>query len=227
MLPQFYYIHRPNGSPEGLRFAGIDPTGPLPEIVDFPLLKQSEPERFEVVLFADPQPQSSVELDYVRDDVIAELIGTSARFGMTLGDIMFDDLSLFPRYISIVGQIGIPWYNVPGNHELNFEAEDDRHSLETFKRYFGPPYYSFEVGDAVFYVLDNIEYRGSGQSDPGDYRGNGGYEARIGRRQLRWLERDLAHVPQEKLIFLAMHAPLRTYLGDGRQGTTQDRRRAS
>ena len=27
MLPQFYYIHQPNGSPEGLRYQGIDPTG--------------------------------------------------------------------------------------------------------------------------------------------------------------------------------------------------------
>ena len=35
MLPRFYYIHKPQGSPE-LRYGGVDPTGPLPKSVDFP-----------------------------------------------------------------------------------------------------------------------------------------------------------------------------------------------
>ena len=35
-LPRFYYIHKPHGSPEGLKYAGVAPTGPLPESVDFP-----------------------------------------------------------------------------------------------------------------------------------------------------------------------------------------------
>ena len=31
MLPRFYYIHQPEGSPPGLRYPGIAPTGPLPD----------------------------------------------------------------------------------------------------------------------------------------------------------------------------------------------------
>ena len=57
---------------------------------------------------------------------MAELIGYPARFGMTLGDIMYDDMSLFPRLNAIIAQIGVPWYNVPGNHEINFEARSDQ-----------------------------------------------------------------------------------------------------
>ncbi|MDJ0865196.1 MAG: calcineurin-like phosphoesterase family protein [Myxococcota bacterium] len=223
-LPRFYYIHQPGGSPPGLRYAGIEPTGSLPDSIDFPLRRVDEPARFEAILFADTQPQTAVEVDMVRDDVVAGLVGTDARFGMTLGDILFDDLSLFPRFNRVIGQIGIPWYNVPGNHELNLLAADDRHSLETFKRTYGPPYYAFEVGDAVFFVLDNIEYQGNGTADPADVRGAGGYEARLGEQQLEWLERELAHVPAEKLVFLAMHAPLRTYLHDLPRANTQDRR---
>jgi hypothetical protein len=223
-LPRFYYIHQPNGSPPGMRYAGISPTGPLPEKIDFPLLAQQEPGRFEALLLADTQPRTEAEVDYVRDDVVAELIGTRARFGMTMGDIGFDDMSLLPRLNRIIGTIGIPWYNVPGNHELNFEAEDDRHSLETFKSLYGPPYYAFEYADALFVVLDNIEYQGNGQSDPGDVRGNGGYIANIGRRQLAWLEAELSHVPRDRLIFLAMHSPLETYVADAPGITTQDRR---
>ncbi len=223
-LPQFYYVHQPDGSPDHLRYPGVDPTGPLPERVDFPLRRQDEPARFQAILFADTQPQTEEELDFIRDDVIAELIGTGARFGMTMGDILFDELSLFPRYNALIGTLGIPWYNVPGNHEMNFLAADDRHALETFKRYFGPPYYAFEYADALFVVLDNIEYLGNGESDPADVRGTGGYVARIGRRQLDWLAAELRHVPVDKLVFLGMHAPLATYLDDSPRNNTADRR---
>lgn len=222
MLPQFYYIHQPAGSPDGMRYAGIAPTGPLPEQIDFPLIERKESQQFEAILFADPQPQSQRELDYIRDDVIAELIGTDAAFGMTMGDILYDDLSMFPRYNALVAQIGIPWYNVPGNHEINFEAKGDEYSLETFKKFFGPPYYAFEYADALFVVLDNIDYKGRGEADPGDVRGNGGYEARISKRQLRWLKKELESVDNDRLVFVATHAPLGSedgnYATDNREG---------
>lgn len=225
-LPRFFHVHQPDGSPEGLRYPGVKPTGPLPDPIDFPLTRRPEPSRFEAILFADTQPMTNAEIDYIRDEVVSELIGTDAAFGMTMGDILFDDLSHFPRFNAVVGQIGIPWYNVPGNHELNLDAEDDSGSLETFKRYYGPPYYAFEYGDAVFIVLDNIRYLGRGTADPADPRGTGGYEARISEDQLRWLEAELAHVPAEKLVFLAMHAPLRTHEGepDAPDTNTQNRR---
>ena len=208
MLPQFYYIHQPDGSPAGMRYAGIEPTGPLPEQINFPLVERPEEKKFEAILFADTQPQTSRELDYIRDDVVAELIGTDAVFGMTMGDIMFDDLSLFPRYNALISKIGIPWYNVPGNHEMNFDAASDRDSLETFKKFYGPGYFAFEYADALFVVLDNIDYQGSSEADPADVRDNGGYEARISRRQLQWLSEELKHVDQNRLVFIATHAPL-------------------
>jgi hypothetical protein len=223
-LPRFHHVHQPAGSPPGLRYPGVEPTGPLPASLDFPLRRSAEPDAFEALLLSDTQPQTEAELDYIRDDVVAELVGTTAAFGMTLGDILFDDLSMFPRYNALIGSIGIPWYNVPGNHELNFEAADDRHSLETFKRYFGPPYYAFEHGDVLFVVLDNIEYQGNGRSDPADVRGDGGYIANIGARQLAWLRNELAFVPPEKPVFVAMHAPLFTHVSESRGVNTQDRR---
>jgi hypothetical protein len=222
-LPQFYYIHQPEGSPP-MRYPGVAPTGPLPEAIDFPLYPQVEPSSFEALLLSDTQPMTDAELDYIRDDVLAELVTTEAKFGMTMGDVTYDDLSVIPRLNRLIAEVGIPWYNVPGNHELNFDAVDDRYSLETFKRYYGPPYYAFEYGQALFVVLDNIEYQGNGQSDPGDVRGNGGYIANFGKRQLNWLRRELAHVPEDKLIFLTMHSPLETYLSDGPGVTTKDRR---
>ena len=99
MLPRFYYIHQPAGSPQdlNLRYRGIDRTGQLPESVDFALTKIVEPQKFDVIVFADPQPESALEVDFIRDDVVNALIGSSAAFGVTIGDIMYDDLSLYPR----------------------------------------------------------------------------------------------------------------------------------
>ena len=56
MLPRFYYVHQPAGSPQSLklRYRGIDPTGPLPDSVDFALMKVDEPQKFDVLVFTDP-----------------------------------------------------------------------------------------------------------------------------------------------------------------------------
>ncbi|MBK1671527.1 hypothetical protein CKO28_26365 [Rhodovibrio sodomensis] len=224
-LPQFYYIHDPDGSPHDLRYPGVQPTGSLPDQINFPLHEAEKTESFEAILISDPQPQSGREIDYIRDDVVSELIGTDAKFGMTTGDIMFDDLSLLPRYNAVIGQIGVPWWNVPGNHEMNFQASGDKHATETFKRVYGPTYYSFEYGAAHFISLDNVDYQGKnvGREEP-RYRGGGVYEGRISNRQLEWLKNDLALVLKDELVFLAMHIPLKTYLGDGANVNTVNRR---
>ncbi len=225
MLPRFHYIHQRAGSRKRMRYRGIDPTGPLPERIDFPLVRvDEEPAVFDAILFADPQPQTEAELDYIRDGVIAELIGTDARFGMTMGDILFDDLAMFPRYNRLIARMGIPWYNVPGNHEMNLDADGDGDSLETFKRHFGPPYYSFEVGDAVFFVLDNIVYQGGGEVTADNLRGNGRYVAELSQDQLTWLGNELAHIPDDRLLFFAMHAPLEIAGTDAPGVTTSNRR---
>ena len=38
MVPRFYYLHKIEGSPP-LRLGGIEPTGPLPEAINFPLIE--------------------------------------------------------------------------------------------------------------------------------------------------------------------------------------------
>src|SRR5690606_11869380 len=79
MLPQFYYIHKPGGSPD-FDYPGVAPTGPLPESVDFPLYPQDEPETFKAIFFGDPQPRNQNEVEFIYHDVIEQLIGTDASF---------------------------------------------------------------------------------------------------------------------------------------------------
>ncbi len=161
-LPRFYRHHQPNGSPANLNltFEGLAPTGPLPESVDFALKSQDEAKTFDVVMLTDPQPETEAEVDYIREDLIQALAGVDAKFGLTAGDIMFDDLSLYPRSNAIIGTIGLPWWNIGGNHDLNFEAPDRTYSRETYKRFFGPNYYAFFYAQTLFLMLDDVDYLG-------------------------------------------------------------------
>ena len=200
-LPMFYYIHKPKGSPN-LKFEGVKPTGPLPSSVDFPLHRQQEPRKFQAVFFGDPQPRDQKELDYIARDVVEELVDTKAKFGVTLGDILFDDLSLFERNNAIISQIGIPWYNIIGNHDINFDGQDDRTSDETFHRHFGPNYFAYEYGPVVFIALDNVKWNGAKP------KGTGRYTSWLGKEQLGFLKGLLPRIPKEKLILLMMHIPI-------------------
>ncbi|MBE7199081.1 MAG: calcineurin-like phosphoesterase family protein [Parafilimonas terrae] len=220
-VPRHSYIHQPGGTPAelGLRYRGVAPTGPLPASIDFTLTRVDEPADFDVLLFTDPQPESRFELDHVRDTAVARAMAIPAAFGMTMGDVLFDDLSLYGRSNRILGRIGLPWYSLPGNHDLNMQAPDARYSRETWKRVFGSPTYAFRHGRAWFVMLDNVEWLG-----PPVPIGANTYRGRIGERALAFLRNLLAEIPRDDLIVLAMHIPLFTDTGpDDPRAITTDR----
>jgi C terminal of Calcineurin-like phosphoesterase/N terminal of Calcineurin-like phosphoesterase len=221
-LPRFYRHHYPKGSPAelNLTFEGLAPTAPLPASVDFGLRRQDEPDAFDVVMVSDPQPETGAEVDFIREDLIQALAGIDAKFGLTAGDIMFDDLSLYPRLNAIMGAIGLPWWNIGGNHDLNFEAPDRRYSRETFKRVFGPNYYAFFYAKTLFLMLDDVNYLGF---DPQKPAGGGKYEGRFDEGQLEFVRNVLAHTPDDMLIVLVMHIPIRTFLDDEAYQNLQSR----
>jgi hypothetical protein len=212
-LPRFYRHHQPMGSPASLNlaFEGIPPTGPMPAALDFALRRQDEPKAFDVVMVTDPQPETEAEVEFIREDLIEALAGVDARFGLTAGDIMFDDLSLYPRLNAIFGTIGLPWWTIGGNHDLNFEAPNRKYSRETYKRFFGPNYYAFFYGQTLFLMLDDVNYLGP---DPAKPRGAGGYEGRLDDTQLEFVRNVLKETPPETLVVVVLHIPLKTYLGD-------------
>ncbi|GIW72215.1 MAG: hypothetical protein KatS3mg102_1757 [Planctomycetota bacterium] len=198
-VPRFHYSHKPSGSPR-LRHAGVPPSGPLPPSIDFPLHPQHEPAELRLVLLGDPQPRDRRELGFLARDVVAELIGLPAAFGVALGDLTFDDLTLFEPLNEVLGQTGFPWFFVLGNHDLNQDAREDRWSDETFERVYGPSYYAFDWGPAHFVVLDDVVWtRGPAGA---------GYRGGLGQQQLEFLRHDLALVPRERPVVLFMHVPL-------------------
>lgn len=205
-VPRFYYIHKPAGSP-ALRYKGVAPTGALPASIDFPLHRQKEPDKFTALFFGDPQPRNVKEVDYLMRDIIEPLITPESKkhaFGVALGDIAFDNLETFQPLMKAIGLIGIPWYYVLGNHDINFDAAHDGHSDEHWELTFGPSYYSFQHGPTHFVNLDNVVWTGK-ENDP---EKKGFYRAGLGKTQLEWIRQDLKHVPKNQLIVFLMHIPM-------------------
>jgi len=204
-LPQIYYKHYPSGTPGAAKWkwSVINPTGPLPAAIDFPLLEGTSDAEFKAMGFADPQTATNEQLDMLRKDIIDELLGNPymAQLGLVAGDVVHDNLGLYERHNRLMSLIGIPMWNVPGNHDLNQESPNYKYATQTFKSVFGPDYYSFDYGQVHFLALNNVGFRGKGK----------GYEGRIDDKQMQWIENDLKDVPSDKLIMIITHIPLITY----------------
>ncbi|MEO1006960.1 MAG: calcineurin-like phosphoesterase family protein [Planctomycetota bacterium] len=235
-LPRGYYIHKPNGSPDdGFAFRGVEPTGPLPGTIAFPLVPVDEPTSFTAIVFGDPQPYSLEQVDFFRAEVIDPLVtaegnAAGAAFGISLGDLVGDRLDLYGPLNEAQAMLGVPWYNVYGNHDMNFmsghsgvtQADPDRYADETFERVYGPPNYAFQYGDVHFIVLDNVIWQGfdgyrdeavdqwpaERQPQTRNYRGG------LRDEQIRFIENYLAVVPKDDLVVLAFHIPLEMH-GEG------------
>ena len=165
--------------------------------INFPLTVQNEDKPFSAVFFADTQARGLKEVDYIFFDAVDELIGTEAVFGVSLGDIVADDPELMADISEGVAQIGIPWYNVFGNHDFDRGATSNNERDDTFERFFGPSIYAFEYGQVVFIALNNIFFNPDGK-----------YRPHFTDEQLAFVENYLKFVPGDKLVVLMMHAPI-------------------
>ncbi|MGQ0456690.1 MAG: calcineurin-like phosphoesterase C-terminal domain-containing protein [Hyphomicrobium sp.] len=195
-------------------------SAPPPSSIEFPLLRQREPSRFEALLFADTQAANPIELEYVRRDLMRCAHGSGAAFALHHGDAMGDDLSLLARYRRILEDTGLTWHHCPGNHDLDLDAADPAKGFETWTREIGPTHYAFEHGGALFFLLNNVDYLGRDAATPDGRR----YRGRIGARQLRFVDNVLRHTPEHRLVVVSMHIPLVSFdAPESRADTTADR----
>lgn len=45
-VPRFFSHHKPEGTPEPLRYGGQEPTGPLPQAINFPMIRTGRQDQF-------------------------------------------------------------------------------------------------------------------------------------------------------------------------------------
>ncbi len=201
-LPSGYRI--PTNPTGTARFYQPIQPGPRDEMqTEFSLERiEGGDEHHTMLLLADIQTETAAEMAQFHRETVPDLqatvrgLGEEQAFAMACGDILFDDLSLFPDYERAVRQVGIPAFQVVGNHDLDFDGATDESSTRTFRNHFGPAYYSFDRGHVHYVVLDDVFWHSSG------------YLGYLDSDQLTWLERDLSRVEAGRPVVISLHIPV-------------------
>lgn len=198
-------------------------------VIDFTLEKNTTPERFTIFIYGDPQPRpSSASLDKVaysslacctdmyRDmkEYAATLKGRKV-YGIGLGDIVHQALSLLTQYKKGMATTGITTYNVIGNHDQGHVLEQsDEDASKSFVSQMGPVNYSFNLGGMHFLMLDDMIALGPGSGKYSDECSTGLTDA-----IWQWVQNDMALVPFTTPIMVCAHSPMmRTESGSDRSG---------
>ena len=187
-------------------------------IVKFNLLKitDSDPNRYTMIIGADPQPRSSGatwdkiayhSLEICKDFYLdmrekASNITDRKVYGLMLGDIVHENMNLFQNYIDDgLKSLGFPMFNVLGNHDNDKSAANDVEGRRKFEEKFGPTYYSFNIGKQHYIVLDNLIMKKEGGYLTA-------YDQGLTDEIWQWLQNDLRYVDRETTLMVAAHSPM-------------------
>lgn len=203
-VPDFYYLHYPEGTQGDLKYKGVAPTGSPPDTVFFPLYAAENTDNISANIVGDPQIPRIKENTFFRQDVVPDMLDTKADFSLFLGDLADNNLDIFPHFEESVKPLDMPLYMVFGNHDTNYRSPDNSLRAETYRSHFGPDYYAFNYGKSHFIVLNNVDYNGW---NIGKNR-KGGYFGGIDQKQMKWFKQNLAQVDSDKHIYLISHIPI-------------------
>ena len=101
-------------------------------------------------------------------------------------------------------------WSIPGNHDNDsaVRTEDtDWDAGHLYRAVLGPEYYSVNIGNDHWVMMDNIIYENTdGKNLAVGAVGTLDYSVGFTDRQMEWLANDLAFVPSDKRIILCTHA---------------------
>jgi len=198
-------------------------------VIDFTLSRIPSPDRYSVLIFADPQPRKATagldkvayhSLDCCEDmyrdmkEYVASQGSGRAFYGIGLGDIVHQDLSLLPQYRNGMSTTGVSTYSVIGNHDHGHRFMEDAYASKDYEAIMGPANYSFNLGGMHYLVLDNMI---SGDPNAGKYSD----ECTTGLTDAiwEWVKADLALVPLTTPLMVCAHSPMmRLESGKDRSG---------
>lgn len=177
---------------------------------------KADPERFSMIIAGDPQPRAASatydnfayhSLDCCEDmwKDISEYTSTiSGRpiYGMMLGDIVHENMSLYANYCKSLAKLNFPFYSVIGNHDNDPTAANDDAGAAYFENNLGPRNYSFNVGKFHVVVLDNLIMRLNSSGQLKDY------DQGLTDDIWKWLQNDLSYVDYSTPLIVCAHSPM-------------------
>lgn len=183
------------------------------ERVDFNILKDEGQENHTMVILGDIQ-LAGINDDFAQfskfvTDLNDHMEADQSRkfYGLTVGDMSYDRYWLSKGvdlydYLSEIGRLNdIPVYNTIGNHDHEQMSIGDFYSAAIYKVVIGPTYYSFNIGEVHYIVLDNIECTNPGTGDIT-------YNEKLVQEQIQWLKKDLSYIPKQTPVVVALHSPV-------------------
>lgn len=159
------------------------------------------------VVWADTQMFSQKDVELLKAQSVPDLQQLVAAYpkqtlfhGIGCGDLIWDKFELFEGYKEAIAATGVTFFNVIGNHDMDLNARTDEFSSATFKKQFGPTYYSYNRGEIHYVTLDDVFFIGTAKK----------YIGYITENQLQWLEQDLALVKPGTTVVVSLHIPTNT-----------------
>lgn len=184
---------------------------------DFQLSRTSGDADYTIVAMADPQTLHMKHFSRFMKTGYPDLCATIGSYrnegtvaGITLGDICWDSMDMYPAYKEKMSATGIPFYPVIGNHDHQKDLQGDHNTSGAYRESFGPENYAFGIGGDYVIVLDAIEYDTQKQ-----------YSEKYSENVLSWVSGLLGYIPEDAHIFIAQHAPFiywergYSYIGNG------------
>ena len=147
------------------------------------------------------------------------------QYALTLGDMSWDlywyqnkyDLYSYSTTLNSKIKGGVQVFHTIGNHDHDMMEAGDYDTVNPFKAKVAPTYYSFNIGNVHYVVLDNILCTNTPATSEKDGSGRS-YKASLTQEQLSWLKKDLSYVDKSKVLVLTMHAQM--YNETGSQNIT-------
>ena len=131
-------------------------------------------------------------------------------YAIGLGDLAWDefwyknDYSL-KDYREDISDFDLTIFSSPGNHDNDPSIADDFLAAAGFRENLNPLYYSFNLGDIHYIMMDNTLFKNSGATS-NNYNVQD-YTEGFTDDQMKWLKGDLATVPEGTTIIFGLHIP--------------------
>lgn len=191
------------------------------ERVDFQLRKVSGQENHIMLMLGDIHLANRTNdrnqfKNFVNDINAYTQTLSTPTYGLTLGDMTWDlywetNNYGYKEYLADAQTItGLTIYQTIGNHDHSMYQVGDYNTVEEYKKVVAPTYYSFNVGNVHYVVLDDVEC--TNKEVTTDANGKPcyvrDYKDHLVDQQIDWLKKDLAYVPTSTPLVISMHIPM-------------------
>lgn len=182
---------------------------------DFKLTKVDGQDRYKLFLLGDMhlanRTNDAAQFTQFTTDLNAYMAQHSGQkmYALTLGDMTWDlywykNNYALPQYRETINRQvkNMQIYHTMGNHDNDFMTTSDYDAAVKYVDCIGPTFYSFNIGQVHYVVMDNIDCSAYDGTDSRNY------VKKLSNEQLKWLAKDLAYVDKSTPLIVAMHAQI-------------------